>query len=61
MMVSMAEPWRARVARLRAEYGPTEDQPKGPERTKIRPRQLPEFLDGEMAYDLEFEAVELSI
>ena len=50
------------VARLEAEYGPTEHLPKGPEGTKTRPVKLPEFLDEhEMSFDVEFEAVELSI
>ena len=50
------------VARLEAEYGPTEHLPKGPEGTKTRPVKLPEFLDDhEMSFDVEFEAVELSI
>ena len=50
------------LARLEAEYGPTEDLPKGPEGTKTRPRKLPDFLDDdEMVFDVEFEAVELSI
>ena len=50
------------VARLEAEYGPTEHLPKGPEGAKTRPVKLPEFLDDhEMSFDVEFEAVELSI
>ena len=50
------------MARLEAEYGPTEHLPKGPEGTKTRPVKLPEFLDEhEMSFDVEFEAVELSI